>query len=855
MRLFVVVTLAAAALVPLRAQEPAATPEIRRALPADGVEPVIPRAEPVNAEDYQNPAWMDQIPRAEPVNPQPEAPVAEPVAAPTATPVPVATPLPLEPRETPTPTPAPVVAGQEPPVAPTVSRSLLAANGFYRRKMYDMAVYDYEKFLISEPKATGRDVAMFRLGESHRSLGNKQAARDAYLRLLLEFPSGDFTGAASYRIGEIFYTEGNAAGALDMFKKAESNTKEPEVKLSAQYYQANALVKLNRRAQAVQQFKKVVETKGENPYRDSSQFFIAEEAARTGRKQDAFDAYEALATSAQKPEMQAESMVKAAAAAVEIGRSDRAGELFDKALKLPAIGGWRGVARLGVLRLSYESGDYKRAAELTDQDIRELPAASAPEALLISANARRQLGQTDKALEIYDRLLHEYPQSDAAAQSRFQRLVCLEATGSKDLAKQLDDFLAVSTDPRERAQATLLKAETVFATGDYAAAAPLYASVLKDTLPARLRNQARYKLGWCQLRLQQYGEAAKTLDIYIEDNPKSDMLPSALAQHALALQQLKDYDGALKDFERIIIEFPKAKGREVALQQKGLILGQQEKYDAMVKAFQQLLEEYPNSKAAAQAQYWIGWAAFEKKDYDKALEPLKKARELDEKAFGEGTTQRIVFMLYTKQDRAGLEAEVAKAKLDTLPAEILVWLGSKSYDEGDFKKAEEYLGPATARAVSNPEVLINLAKARLAQKKYEAAREPIQLYLSMARDPLSRAKGLLASAEISLGTGNYEDADKLVDEALVLQPEGRYNAEGRLLAGRVLVQRGDFDEAAREFMTISVLYDDPAITPRALEQAATAYKKAGSDADARKALDELKRRFPNAAKADSKSDE
>jgi TolA-binding protein len=840
MRVLFVVILAAAS---LRAQDAASTPEVRRALPANAE---IPRAEPVTAEDYENPAWMDRIPRAEPVAPaaEPVAPRAEPAATPE--PTPEETPLPVEPQETPPPTPA--AEGEATP--PAANRSLLAANGFYRRKMYDMAVYDYEKYLIAEPRGDSRDVAMFRLGESHRNLGNTQAARDAYLRLLLEFPDGEFSGAGAYRLAEIFYAEGNYNGALDMFKKAEANTKEPAVRLSAQYFQANALVKLNRRALAAQQFRKILETKENNPYRDQAGFYVAEEAARTGRNQDAFEAYLALAGTAEKPEMQAESTVKAAVAAAEVGNEKQARELFEKALTMPAIGQWRGVARLGVLRLAYESGDYKAAASLTDQDIRDLPADSVPEALLLSANARRQLGETDKALEIYGRLVSEHPQSEAAAQARFQRLVCLEATDSKDLAKELDAFLAVSTDPRERAQATLLKAETVFGTGDYAAAAPLYASVLKSPIAPRLRNQARYKLGWCQLQLQQYQEAAKTLDIYIEDNPKSELLPSALAQRALALQQMKDYDGALADFGRIVLQFPKAKEREVALVQRGLILGQQEKYDAMVAAFEQLLKEYPKTKAAAQAEYWIGWAAFEKKDYDRALTHLRKARELDDKAFGANATQRIVYVLYTKQDREALAAEVEKSKPDAVPAEVLVWLGSKAYDEGDFKQAEEYLAPAVARAVSNPEVLINLARARLAQKKFQAAREPIQLYLSTARDPLSRARGLLASAEVSLGTGNYEDADKLVDEALILQPEGRYNAEARLLAGQVLVLRGDFAGASREFMTISVLYDDPAITPKALDAAAAAYRKAGNEADARKAREERERRFPDKKPSD-----
>ncbi len=833
-------------IAPALAQE---TPEIRRATPADASTspsaPSIRRAEPIDPAAYRNPDWMSRIPKATAVTPA-ETPVP--------TPVPVATPLPLEPKETPLPTPTTPAPGlAEPgapeatPSAPGQNRSLMAANGFYRRKMYDMAVFDYEKFLIAEPTAPGRDGALFRLGESHRFLGNSAGARDAYQRLLAESREGEFVGAGAYRLGEIYYGEKNYTAAQAMFQKAEGNSQEPEVKLSAQFYQANSLDKMGRKPQAAQKFAELAKVEGKNPYRESAQFYVAEEAARTGRKQDAFTAYEKLSATAEKPEVKAEATVKAAAIAAEMGRSQRARELFDKALSLPAIGDWRGVARLGVLRLAYDQGDYKSAAQLDEQDMRDLPPDSVAEALLISANASRQLGDVKKALELYDRIKRDYPRSAAAEQANFQRLVCLDTTGAPDLAAQIDAFLAASTDPRERVQATLLKAETVFKTGDYAAAAPLYAGVLKATLPLKLRNQARYKLGWCQLQLKQYKEASETFTVFIDDNPKSDLLPGALTQRAVALQQIKAYDDALRDFERILSEYPKAKEREVALQQKALILGQQEKYDAMARTFAQLLEEFPKSKSAAQAEFWTGWAAFEKKDYPTAVAHLKKARELDPKAFGDRATQRIVLAAFYKEDRETVLAEIGSTQLDLLPAEVLMWLGSKSFADGDYKQTEKFLGPVVARGGANSDVLLDLAQARLAQKKYAAALPPVQQYIAQARDPLSRAKGLLASAQVSLGTGNYADAGKLIDEALLLQPEGRYNAEARLLAGEVQMQRGDYAGAARSFMTISVLYDEPAVTPKALAQAAAAYRKAGNPTEADKALAELKQRYPKAA--------
>ena len=55
-------------------------------------------------------------------------------------------------------------------------------------------------------------------------------------------------------------------------------------------------------------------------------------------------------------------------------------------------------------------------------------------------------------------------------------------------------------------------------------------------------------------------------------------------------------------------------------------------------------------------------------------------------------------------------------------------------------------------------------------------------------------------------------------------PKADLNAEGRLLSAEISFARGDYDGAARAFMTVAVLYDDSSITPRALQRAANAYR-------------------------------
>jgi TolA-binding protein len=48
-------------------------------------------------------------------------------------------------------------------------------------------------------------------------------------------------------------------------------------------------------------------------------------------------------------------------------------------------------------------------------------------------------------------------------------------------------------------------------------------------------------------------------------------------------------------------------------------------------------------------------------------------------------------------------------------------------------------------------------------------------------------------------------------------------------------------------MSVALLYDDPAITPRALEKAAKAYEKAGKNDEANRVVNELHQRYPDYA--------
>src|SRR5258708_16428668 len=118
-------------------------------------------------------------------------------------------------------------------------------------------------------------------------------------------------------------------------------------------------------------------------------------------------------------------------------------------------------------------------------------------------------------------------------------------------------------------------------------------------------------------------------------------------------------------------------------------------------------------------------------------------------------------------------------------------------------------------------------------------------YLQLVTDPADRARAFVALSAAQLGAKQYDDATKSAEQAMTLQPEGRLNAEARLAMGDVESGRGNYENAAKSYLSVAVLYEDPDVTPLALEKAYMAFHQSGNEPQANKTLTELRTRFPN----------
>ena len=752
-------------------------------------------------------------------------------------------------------------AGADP--AGAANAQLALADGMFARKEAG-AVPEYEKFLVMAPRDyPGRERALYRLGESQRLMESNAAAEGTFRLLLKSFPSGNLHPAAAFRLAELLDARGSREEAAELFGIASREASAPQVREAAVFQQACCLEKTGRIPEADRLFLSLVPQSATpqppapasaqlpgNPYRTASLLHLGANAAAAGRKEEALGYYNrVISEKGADGVAMGEASMKAAVLLSDLGRPEEAKKLLSRVASSPGAGPNRSAAQLGLLRLASREGDDDAVLRLTNDSATDQGSVR-PEVFFLRAEALRRKGRHKEALELYDALVRDHPADAFTMKAPFQRLLSLHALGSPILPGEIDRYLASAPERGDRARAQLLKAEDALARKDYAVAALLYGEIDAPALPPEAKPDILYKQAWSLLQSGDRKGGQRALSLYLDSYPSGDRAAPALAQLASLKQEAKDFEEALADFDRLSKNYPQAPERELALQQKALLLGQLRHNEEMATTFAQLLRDFPKSMAAPQAHYWTGWAAFEAKDYAKALPELVAARTGDPKEFGERAGLRILLCRYYLGDAQEAEREATTLKPSLIPPEAGRWLAQKALSRGDHAAAERYLAPLARDGMpgsTDPEIQSMLASALLGQGKLKEAQAPAAACLRLARDPVSRARGLLLGAGIQRALGNLSAAKSQTEEAMLLQPEGELNTEARIMSGDILASSRDHSGAAKAYMTAALLDggSDP-LALKALERAAESFRLCGDAAGEWRAREELRNREAHA---------
>src|SRR5213596_4176364 len=215
-------------------------------------------------------------------------------------------------------------------------RQLDYANALFTRKLYDLAMPEYQKYLDDYPGRSGRANAYFSLGECYRNLSRSSNARTNFQKVLNDYSDSEFAGPAAYALAEMAFTQKDYAAALPFFHRSAGKSKEPAVALSAHYFEARCLEALGRKEEAANIYVELAEAGHPNPYREDARLTAASILVGRGRKIDALKQYEALSNETQKPTLKAEAAVRAGMIALDLIQADKG--KIDKAMVDRAAG-------------------------------------------------------------------------------------------------------------------------------------------------------------------------------------------------------------------------------------------------------------------------------------------------------------------------------------------------------------------------------------------------------------------------------------------------------------------------------------------------------------------------------------
>ncbi len=831
-------------LKPFRPGTPAAPePEIPKAVP---LKPFRPGEAPPPQDEPEIPKAVP-VKRPTPSGVEPAVPTVP--AAPAPPKAPQSRPMPAE-----MPEPGDIVVGRGAPPTTADQVQLQYADGFYSKKMWRDAAAEYERYLdqFQRAPALDRQAVYYRLGECYRQTGALNNAKANYETLLANFSGGDFLGYAAYRLASIQYDEKNYRDALQSYRRASVRLTQPVLIYASRFFVGRCLEATAQKNEALQQYEELARIADNNPFRDASRLSSGRLLSDAGQRELAVKWLQPLAAETTNGQIKAEALARTGLLQMELGQPDAAAKTFDAALAMPEIASWKDTLFVAGFRLLYDKKDYKGVLERyrTTGGGSGLKIESKLNVLVTVADAQRELGMRDEALATYAQIAKDFPATQQARDAGYARLVMLYDNGDDRLLNEVNGFLSENPTAPQVERVQLMKAEAMFKAGDFEHAAPLYQIVVGKTkgLPENYRGEATFKLGWCWMQLGHYDKAVETFNAFLGDFSRHPKAPSALAQRGSALMQLRQYPAAQKDFAALTANYPKAKEREFGLENLALIYGQLGDQAHMSETFETLLKEFPDTAAKPKAHYWIGRTAFETKDYRKAAPHLEQARKMDKAQFFERSSLALMACLYNMEDVDATEKEIEFYKANggkaATPSDVIRWLGQKSYERGQYERAEKFLPELVLRKEAVGDDYLLLARSRVKMGKFKAAVDSFDNYLSSVKDPVPRVAGMIEKADAQIDLKDWNGADKTVKDGLNLATEGRYNGELRLRAGDIEAGRGNTAQALKIFEAIPITIDDDEVSPRALERALEIHTKLGNTADAKRIENHLRSKYP-----------
>jgi len=444
-------------------------------------------------------------------------------------------------------------------------------------------------------------------------------------------------------------------------------------------------------------------------------------------------------------------------------------------------------SRLNECWALFRSGDTEASLRKVN-DYLDLPGDSMDEALYLKAKVLEKTGKSDKALELYARIMEEFKESGYYKEALYETGWIHDKTGRIEEAVMFyRRFVNGFSDDKRSPEVLLKTGQDNLRLKRYAEAEEDYRSFLSKYPGDPLKENVLYQLGNVYIKT---GDYARLIDVYsqfMKEYPGSDVINSVIYWTGRGYQEIEDWDSAIGEFAKLKGEDEFSRmGREstaYSLFQKGEPGKAAEIYYQLVKDF----EDYVLPEGVYR---WVGEYYFDQGKSDKAV---------------------FVFTLFEKThpDKASLDGAV-----DYMTGESLRRSGDQAGAEARFLRVIDRKAPSPYYE----RAYLGLGKCWFSRGEYEKAIESFENALDAHGDNMVGAHARFEIGKARDKLGQYREAAKsflmvaILYEDKELCPEALYNA------GRAFAQAGDEDKSINTYKELVDRYPDHPLADEAGEK-------------------------------------
>lgn len=730
------------------------------------------------------------------------------------------------------------------------------ADGLYSRGMHELALKEYEAFQRNFPASLKMDVVHFRLGECNRALGKFDVAEKEY-DIVFKNTASEFRFKAGYKRAELFAEMGKPEIGMDLFKNILKEKPPPEVASAAMYHLGELQLKLGRNDDAIKTFDQIRKLYPSSQFCSFALLKLGETYGKDPAKEaEALKLYQLVVAKPPTPRLGAEALFQIAELYFKGKAYDKSSEYYKRLIAEYPKDQRSVEGRIQAAWAGHNAGMYAEALKIAEDGLKgDLPGEKV-EWLYLKANCERQLTKTDEAIRSYAQILAQYPDSSFANAARYETALTFFKMGK--FLNAIREAERLKPSPEMKKDVYWLMAESFAALKDSDNAIQYYRLIVKEYPKSDVAADSAYRLAHHLQTKGEFQEASRHYTIVAENFPQAKLAPQALYASAFCLAKANMGAEALRDWTTMIQKYPNDPLVEESLYQKAVVETRMRKDKDALDSYRELLKKFPKSKFAADAHYWQGMFLSDQKKWQDAEEQLRLAlaaapvKELEREI---QFTLAAVLQKTGKFDESGtlMQSLVDSPIKDKIPSELVRWLSEYMFDRKKYSESVAAAQLLLARS-NEPEWQQTgwclVGRVSFAEGDMKGAENAFRKALEVKANTMFAAEAAIRLGDITFNAKNFEEAAKNYDQAARLAAdESMLGVRARAYAGlgRTAKARNDLENAARYFMSVAILFDDPELVSECLFESADAYSKTGKKDECSKAVKELLERYPDSA--------